>query len=96
MHTTCCRCILVALYGFGKGNFDFSQRSSCHLRVRREPIHAAMVRNEQPVITVDCFDLKVDRSWHLSRAAIRAGGRALTVLGVVFPAGQQGSPKAEK
>lgn len=32
----------------------------------------------------------------LVRAAIPVGGRTLTVLDMVFPAGQQGSPKAEK
>jgi hypothetical protein len=71
-----------------------------HLHAERERIHAAMVRwlvcSEQPVIIVDWSDLKADRSWHLLRAAIPVGGRTLTVLDMVFPAGQQGSPKAEK
>jgi hypothetical protein len=38
----------------------------------------------------------VDRSWHLLRAAIPVGGRTLPILDMVFPGGQQGSPKAEK
>jgi hypothetical protein len=71
-----------------------------HLHAERECIHAAMarwlVRSDQPVIIVDWSDLKADRSWHLLRAAIPVGGRTLTVLDMVFPAGQQGSPKAEK
>lgn len=71
-----------------------------HLHAERERIHAAMVRwlvrSAQPVIIVDWSDLKADRSWHLLRAAIPVGGRTLTVLDMVFPAGQQGSPRAEK
>ena len=71
-----------------------------HLHAEREDVHAAMVRwlvrNDQPVIIVDWSDLKADRSWNLLRAAIPVGGRALTVLDMVFPAGQQGSPEAEK
>lgn len=71
-----------------------------HLHAEREHIHAAMVRwlvrSEQPVIIVDWSDLKADRSWHLLRAAIPVGGRTLTVLDMVFPSGQQASPKAEK
>lgn len=71
-----------------------------HLHAEREHIHAAMVRwlvrSDQPVIIVDWSDLKADRSWHLLRAAMPVGGRTITVLDMVFPAGQQGSPKAEK
>ena len=71
-----------------------------HLHAEREHVHAAMVRwlvrSEQPVIIVDWSDLKADRSWHLLRAAIPVGGWTLTVLDMVFPAGQQGSPKAER
>lgn len=71
-----------------------------HLHAEREPVHAAMncwlMRSKQPVIVVDWSDLKADRSWHLLRAAIPVGGRTLTVLDMVFPAGQQGSPKAQK
>ena len=71
-----------------------------HLHAERERLHAAMnrwlVRSEQPVIVVDWSDLKADRSWHLLRAAIPVGGRTLPILDMVFPAGQQGSPNAEK
>ncbi len=71
-----------------------------HLHAEREHLYAAMarwlVRSKQPVIIVDWSDLKADGSWHLLRAAMPVGGRTLTVLDMVFPAGQQGSPKAEK
>lgn len=71
-----------------------------HLHAEREQIYQAMtrwlVRNKQPVIVIDWSDLKSDRSWHLLRAAIPVGGRTLPILDMVFPSGQQGSPKAEK
>ncbi|MBB6185873.1 IS4 family transposase [Rhodanobacter sp. MP7CTX1] len=71
-----------------------------HLHAEREHIYRAMtqwlVRNKQPVIVIDWSDLKQDRSWHLLRAAIPVGGRSLPILDMVFPGGQQGSPKAEK
>ena len=54
------------------------------------------MHSKQPVIVVDWSDLKVDRSWHLLRASIPVRGRTLPILDMVFPAGQQGSPKAEK
>ena len=49
-----------------------------------------------PLKALDWSDLKQDGSWHLLRAAIPVGGRTLPILDRVFPAGQQGSPKAEK
>lgn len=71
-----------------------------HLHAEREHLHAAMnrwlVRSNQPVIVVDWSDLKADGSWYLLRAAIPVGGRTLTVLDMVFPSGQQASPKSEK
>lgn len=71
-----------------------------HLHAEREPIYSAMtrwlVRSNQPVVVVDWSDLKADGSWHLLRAAIPVGGRTLPILDMVFPAGEQGSPKAEK
>lgn len=71
-----------------------------HLHGEREHIYKAMtrwlVRSKQPIIVIDWSDLKSDRSWHLLRAAIPVGGRALPILDMVFPGGQQGSPKAEK
>ncbi len=71
-----------------------------HLHAEHQGIHAAMarwlVRSKQPVIVVDWSELKQDRSWHLLRAAMPVGGRTLPILDMVFPAGKQGSPAAEK
>lgn len=71
-----------------------------HLHAEREHIYKAMtywlVRSKQPTIVIDWSDLKSDRSWHLLRAAIPVGGRSLPILDMVFPGGQQGSPKAAK
>lgn len=71
-----------------------------HLHAEREHIYKALtgwlVRSKQPTIVIDWSDLKEDRSWHLLRAAIPVGGRSLPILDMVFPNGQQGSPKAEK
>ncbi|MGB3748501.1 IS4 family transposase [Rhodanobacter sp. UC4437_H4] len=73
---------------------------SHHLHAERVHVYKAMtrwlVRSKQPTIVIDWSDLKADRSWHLLRAAIPVGGRSLPILDMVFPGGQQGSPKAEK
>lgn len=73
---------------------------NAHLHAERVHLYAGMmrwlVRNKQPLIMIDWSDLKADRSWHLLRAAIAVGGRTLPILDMVFPAGQQGSPGAEK
>lgn len=55
-----------------------------------------LVRSPRPLIVIDWSDLKADGSWFLLRAAVPIGGRTLPVLGMVFSAGQQGTPKAEK
>lgn len=71
-----------------------------HLHAEREHVHKAMarwlLRGPHPVIVLDWSDLKADRRWHLLRAAVPVGGRTLTILDMVFPDGQQGSPAAEK
>lgn len=71
-----------------------------HLHAEREHVYKGMarwlVRSKQPIIVIDWSDLKEDRSWHLLRAAIPVGGRSLTILDMVFPGGQQGSPKAQE
>lgn len=71
-----------------------------HLHAERERIYGGMarwlVRGPRPVIVIDWSDLKADGSWLLLRAAVPIGGRTLPVLDMVFPAGQQGMPKAEK
>lgn len=71
-----------------------------HLHAEREHVHASMarwlLRGRHPVIVLDWCNLKADQRWHLLRAAVPVGGRTLTILDMVFPDGQQGSPAAEK
>lgn len=71
-----------------------------HLHAEREHLHGAMarwlLRGPHPVIVLDWCHLKADRRWHLLRAAVPVGGRTLTILDMVLPDGQQGSPAAEK
>lgn len=55
-----------------------------------------LLRGPQPVIVIDWSDLKPDKSWCLLRAAVPVGGRTLTLLDMVVPGKQQGSPRAEK
>jgi hypothetical protein len=70
-----------------------------HLYEERMRIYGSMacwlMGREHPIIVVDWSDLKADRSWHLLRAAVPVGGRTLTLLDMVFPAGQQASARAE-
>jgi len=74
--------------------------SNPRLHAERTQVYAGMahwlLRSEQPVIVVDWSDLKPDKSWGLLRAAVPVGGRSLPILDMVFPAGQLGTPKAEK
>lgn len=71
-----------------------------HLQAEREPIHQEMarwlLRGQHPVIVIDWADLKADKSWCLLRAAVPVGGRTLTLLDMIFPGKEQGSPGAEK
>lgn len=70
------------------------------VHAERERIYAGMVqwliRSERPVILIDWCRLKRDGRWHLLRAAVPVGGRSLTLLDMVFPQREQGSPQAEK
>lgn len=74
--------------------------SNAHVHAEREQIYAGMARwlvhSAHPVIVIDWSDLKRNGSWFLLRAAIPVGGRTLPVLDMVFAAGEQGTPKAEK
>ena len=74
--------------------------SNPRLHAERTQVYASMahwlLRSKQPVIIVDWSDLKPDKSWGLLRAAVPVGGRSLPILDMVFPAGQLGTPKAEK
>lgn len=71
-----------------------------HLYAERHAIDQDMarwlLRGTQPVILIDWSDLKPDKSWCLLRAAVPIGGRTLTVLDMVFPGREQGSPGAER
>ena len=71
-----------------------------HLHGERHGIEQDMarwlLRGPQPVILIDWSDLKPDKSWCLLRAAIPVGGRTLTLLDMVFPGREQGSPGAER
>lgn len=71
-----------------------------HLHAESERVYAGMarwlMRSARPVILIDWSHLKADKSWHLLRAAVPIGGRALSILDMVFAGGLQGSPKAER
>lgn len=71
-----------------------------HLQAERALIDRDMarwlLRGRRPVIVIDWSDLKPDKSWCLLRAAVPVGGRTLTLLDMVVPGKQQGSPGAEK
>jgi hypothetical protein len=74
--------------------------SNDHLHAERERIYTGMarwlVKTARPLIVIDWSDLKADRSWHLLRAGVPVGGRTLPILDMVFPDGEQNSPKAER
>ncbi|MEQ7351416.1 IS4-like element IS1481A family transposase, partial [Xanthomonas campestris pv. campestris] len=74
--------------------------SNRNLQVERSVIDHEMahwlLRGAQPVIVIDWSDLKPDKSWCLLRAAVPVGGRTLTLLDMVVPGKQQGSPGAER
>jgi hypothetical protein len=71
-----------------------------HLQTERTAIDRDMarwlLRGPQPVIVIDWSDLKPDKSWCLLRVAVPVGGRTLTLLDMVVPGKQQGSPGAER
>lgn len=52
--------------------------------------------HKQPVILVDWSDLSADRTYHLLRASLPVGGRALTLYDEVHPEKKQGNGKIEK
>ena len=51
---------------------------------------------KQPVILIDWSDLSADRSYHLLRASLPVGGRALTLYDEVHPEKTQGNGEVEK
>lgn len=74
--------------------------SNPHLSGETERFYRAMaawlIRHPRPIILVDWSDLKPDGRWHLLRAAIPSGGRALTVLEAIYPERQKNSPRVER
>ena len=52
--------------------------------------------HKQPIILVDWSDLSADRSYHLLRASLPVGGRALTLYDEVHPETKQGNGQIEK
>ena len=53
-------------------------------------------KQKQPVILVDWSDLSTDRSYHLLRASLPVGGRALAIYDEVHPIKKLGNAKVEK
>src|SRR5689334_20960616 len=61
-----------------------------HLRRERDRIYRAIVRSlllgkERPVIVVDWSDIQSGRQWAMLKAAVPAGGRAISLYERVFP-----------
>ena len=71
------------------------------LHQERGIIYQAMMKwmigqHKQPVILVDWSDLREDRSFHLLRASLPVGGRALTLYDEVHPQKKLGNTDVEK
>jgi len=71
------------------------------LNQERDLLYRAMAKwiignHKQPVILVDWSDLSADRSYHLLRASLPVGGRALTLYDEVHPEKKQGNGQVEK
>jgi len=72
-----------------------------HLNQERGLLYQTMAKwiighHKQPVILVDWSDLSADRSYHLLRASLPVGGRALTLYDEVHPENKQGNGNVEK
>ncbi|HEY8537489.1 MAG TPA: IS4 family transposase [Steroidobacteraceae bacterium] len=66
------------------------------LKLLYERIIRLSVRSDEPVIVVDWSVLKPDESWHLLRAALAVGGRALTLYEEIHPQRRAQSPKVHR
>lgn len=71
------------------------------LNQEREIFYSAMAKwiigaQKQPVILVDWSDLSADRSYHLLRASLPVGGRAITIYDEVHPQKKLGNTKVEE
>lgn len=72
-----------------------------HMQQERSTVYGFMVHellkgNQCPAIIVDWSDLTVEREYHLLRASLPVGGRALTLYEEVHPQKDIGSPKVQK
>jgi len=72
-----------------------------HLHQERGGLYRAMMKwligtQSQPVILVDWSDLSADRSYHLLRASLPVGGRALTLYDEVHPQKKLGNVQIEE
>lgn len=72
-----------------------------HLHQERGTLYRAMIKwligtQAQPVILVDWSDLSADRSYHLLRASLPVGGRALTLYDEVHPQKKLGNVQVEE
>lgn len=71
------------------------------LNQERTLLYSAMAKwiigkHKQPVILVDWSDLRENRSFHLLRASLPVGGRALTIYDEVHPEKKLGNGQIEK
>jgi len=74
------------------GNFSLNQeRGLLYLTMAKWIIG----NHKQPVILVDWSDLSADRTYHLLRASIPVGGRALTIYDEVHPQKKQANVEVE-
>jgi len=72
-----------------------------HLHQERNSIYQFMSQellkgNQRPLIIVDWSELTTERNYHLLRASLPVGGRALTLYEEVHPQKDIGSPKVHK
>lgn len=74
------------------GNFALNQERGLLYRIMAKWIIA---NHKQPVILVDWSDLSANRDYHLLRASIPVGGRALTIYDEVHPQKKQANVEIE-
>lgn len=61
----------------------------------RQSMYPWLIRTQRPLLLVDWAKLKPDGDWALLRAAVPAGGRALSVAEMIFPISRMGQPAAQ-
>jgi hypothetical protein len=72
-----------------------------HLHAERDAIYRAIARTllagiKRPLILVDWSDADLRRRWLMIKAAVAAGGRAVSVYEKVYPMKQYNSPKTHR